>query len=106
MVALHLLILVLLPTAGADPALLLVDGALLAVAEGADAEQARVVVPDRLLQDVLIDATFFGHIIISHQGGDLLLQCFGVVGVLVVSVVVDPPGKPLHLLAIGGGRAS
>ena len=38
MVALHLLVLVLLPTAGADPALLCIDGALLAVAEGADAE--------------------------------------------------------------------
>ena len=102
MVALHLLVLALLPTAGADPALLLVDGALLAVAEGSDAEHARVVVPDRLLQDVLIDTTLLSHIFIRHQGGDLLLQRFWVVGVLVVSVVIDPPGKPLHLLAIGG----
>ena len=102
MIALHLLILVLLPTAGADPALLFVGRALLAVAEGADAEHARVVVPDRLFQDVLIDATLLSHIFIRHQCGNLLLQRFGVVGVLVVSVVIDPPGKPLHLLAIGG----
>ena len=49
MVALHLLVLVLLPAVGAYPTLLLVDGALLAVAEGTDAEPARVVVPDSLL---------------------------------------------------------
>ena len=102
MIALHLLVLVLLPTAGADPALLLVDGALLAVAEGADAEQARVVVPDRLLQDVLIDATLLSHIIISHQPRDFLLKNQWIIRVLMVFIVIDPPGKPLHLLAIDG----
>ena len=101
MVAFHLLIVELLSTAGADPTLLFVGGALLAVGEGPYIEHARVVVPNRLLEDVLIDATFLGHIIIRHQSRDFPLECLWVIRVLMVSIVEDPPGKPIHLLPIG-----
>ena len=102
MVAFHLLIVELLPTAGAGPTLSFVGGALLAVGEGPYIEHARVVVPDSLLEDVLIDATFLGHIIIGHQSRDFPLEGLWVIRVLMVSIVVNPPVKPLHLLPIGG----